>query len=205
MFVTHATWALERTPGMVSHVRPELVLADSGLPCDTFNFICRARLNRSAARAGALDAVSYFAGVQRPFSWWVGPADQPTDLGAVLQQIGLLEAETELAMAVTLDALSDSMPPISALEVSRVRSAVELETFARLSAANWDPPDQQVLTFYRRTAGVLLNAAAPQWLYLGCLDGEPVATAEAPCMPGPSGCSTSPLGRPSAAAGSVRR
>jgi ribosomal protein S18 acetylase RimI-like enzyme len=179
VFVTHATWALERTPGMVSQVRPELVLADSGLPCDTFNFICRARLDRAAARAGALDAVSYFTGMERPFSWWVGPADQPTDLAAILQQIGLQEAETELAMAVKLDALGDSMPPISALEVSRVRTEVELETFARLSAANWDPPDQQVLTFYRRTAAVLLNAAAPQWLYVGYMDGEPVATAEA--------------------------
>jgi hypothetical protein len=140
VFVTHATWALERTPGMVSQVRPELVLADSGLPCDTFNFICRARLDRAAARAGALDAVSYFTRVERPFSWWVGPADQPTDLGAVLQQIGLQEAETELAMAVTLDAWMENP---------------------------WPPPRRR-------------------------------------CSPGPSACSTSPLGRPSAAAGSVR-
>src|SRR5262245_18927255 len=85
VFVTHTTWALERTPGMSTRVRPELVLADSGLPCDTFNFVCRARLDAAGARAAALDAVSYFADVRRPFSWWVGPADQPGDLGAIIR------------------------------------------------------------------------------------------------------------------------
>jgi hypothetical protein len=43
VFVTHATWALSRTPRMLTRVRPELVLADSGLPCDTFNFVRRDR------------------------------------------------------------------------------------------------------------------------------------------------------------------
>jgi len=48
-FVTHVTWALERTPGMSCRVTPELVLADSDLACDTFNFICRSRLTPAAA------------------------------------------------------------------------------------------------------------------------------------------------------------
>src|SRR4029453_2051689 len=69
-FVTHVTWALERTPGMVIRVRPELVLADSGLPCDTFNFICRARLAGPDSKSVVLEAISYFSNVQRPFSWW---------------------------------------------------------------------------------------------------------------------------------------
>ena len=43
-FVVHVTWALPRTAGMVSRVRDDLVAADSGLACDTFNFVCRARL-----------------------------------------------------------------------------------------------------------------------------------------------------------------
>jgi ribosomal protein S18 acetylase RimI-like enzyme len=60
-----------------------------------------------------------------------------------------------------------------------VRTAAELDVFARLSAANWDPPDAQVLRFYERTAPALLSVESPQWLYVGYLDGEPVATAEA--------------------------
>jgi ribosomal protein S18 acetylase RimI-like enzyme len=178
-FVTHVTWALQRTPGMSARIAPELVLSDSGLCCDTFNFICRARLAPEAGRTAAAEAISYFARVERPFSWWVGPADRPRDLGTVLEELGLERAETELAMAVPLAAVRGPPPEVPGLDVRRVRTRDELETLARLSAANWTPPDPDVLAFYRRTAGALLDPAAPQWFYLGYLDGEPVATAEA--------------------------
>jgi ribosomal protein S18 acetylase RimI-like enzyme len=178
-FVTHVTWALERTPGMVTRVRPELVLADSGLPCDTFNFICRARLAGADPAAVVLEAISYFSGAQRPFSWWVGPADTPRDLGGTLERLGLARAESELAMALPLRGPTAPAPPVTGFEVRRVRTVAELDVFARLSAGNWDPPDAQVLRFYERTAPALLSAESPQWLYVGYLDEEGVATAEA--------------------------
>ena len=178
-FVTHATWVLERTAGMSCRITPSLVLADSGLPCDTFNFICRARLRPNDARQAAADAIDYFARVRRPFSWWVGPADRPGDLGATLDALGLERAESELAMAMPLEALPELLPPVPGLDVRRVSTEDELHTYARLSAANWTPPDPDVVTFYRRAAAALLHPACPQRLYLGWLDGEPVATAEA--------------------------
>ena len=178
-FVTHVTWALERTAGMLTRVTPELVLADSGLACDTFNFICRARLTPATARAAAAEAVAHFSRVGRPFSWWVGPGDRPAELGAVLEDLGLERAETELAMAVPLEAVTGAEPEAPGLEVRRVRTRDELDALARLSAANWTPPDPDVLAFYRRTADALLDPGAPQWLYLGYVDGHPVATAEA--------------------------
>ena len=178
-FVVHVTWAPARTAGMVVREGEDLVIADSGLPCDTFNFICRARLDESTARPVAVEALRYFEHARRPFSWWVGPDDRPNDLGVVLTSLGLEQAETELAMALPLVSLPDTVPPVPGLEVRRVRTASELNTLAQISAANWSPPDPQVLSFYRRTAAVLLDPVAPQWLYVGYLDGEPVATAEA--------------------------
>lgn len=178
-FVTHVTWPLERTAGMVADVRAGLVLGDSGLPCDTFNIVCRARLGGAGAREAALEAVSHFARVGRPFSWWVGPADHPRDLGRVLEELGLHPAETSLAMALPLASLPAPPPPVPGLEVRRVRTGAELDELARMAAANWTPPDPDVLAFYRRTAAALLDAEAPRWLYVGYLDGEPVATAEA--------------------------
>jgi ribosomal protein S18 acetylase RimI-like enzyme len=177
-FVTHVTWALERTAGMWCRRSPTLVVGDSGLGCDTFNFICRARFAPDEARPAAEAAVAYFTDVGRPFSWWVGPADRPAELGAALEAIGLERAESELAMAVPLDRLDEALPPVPGLEIRRVGTTSELDQFARLSAGNWTPPDPDVLTFYHRTAPVLLDRDCPQRLYLGYLDGEPVATAE---------------------------
>jgi ribosomal protein S18 acetylase RimI-like enzyme len=186
-FVTHATWVPERTPSMVARVDADLVLADSGLPCDTFNIVCRARLAGGWGLDRARDAVAHFRQVRRPFSWWVGPADEPTSLGSMLESLGLARAETELAMALPLEALPEGAPAAPGLDVRRVRTADELEVWAMLTASNWSPPDVHVVSFYRRAAPALLDPAAAQWLYLGSIDGEPVATGEATVQGGTVG------------------
>ena len=82
-------------------------------------------------------------------------------------------------MAFPLADLPARLDEVPGLEVRRVRTRDELDTLARLAAANWIPADRDVLTFYDRAAPVLLDPACPQWFFLGYLDGEPVATAEA--------------------------
>ncbi len=186
-FVVHVTWAPERTSGMSTVVGDDLVIADSGLPCDTFNFVCRARLERGVARKRVDSARDYYESRRRPFSWWVGPADRPRDLGQVLADAGLEAAEGELAMAMRLADLPDAVPPVQGFEVRRVEGAAELEVFARLSAANWTPPDDDVVTFYDSAAAALLAGDSPQLLYVGYLQGEPVATAEATVADGTAG------------------
>lgn len=171
-FVNHATWAATRTLGMRVLAEPRLVVVDSGLPCDTFNVICRARLTSRTAPPQIQTTLSFYASAHQPFSWWVGPADQPTDLGSYLIAAGLLRAETELAMAADLTALPGAplVPP--GLEIRRVRTEQELAHFAQIIG------DPYALRFYELTAPALLTPDAPQWFYLGYWDNQPVATAE---------------------------
>jgi GNAT superfamily N-acetyltransferase len=175
--VVHAGWLQRRIPGMHMNDQHDLVVIDSGLDCDTFNIVCSARLDRSHATDRARHTIEYFRRAQRAFSWWVGPADRPADLGQVLVEVGLQQAETELAMAADLSLLPQADAPRS-LHITRVRAEPELRAFARLNAANWTPPDAHVLRFYEQTAAALLAADCPLWLYVGYLDGEPVATSE---------------------------
>lgn len=176
-FVTHAGWAAARVSGMVVRDEPDLVLVDSGLACDTFNFVLRARLDRGTAASRIAGAVGHFRRARRPFSWWVGPADFPTDLGALLQAEGLEPSESELAMAANLVGLPEAPPP-AGLEIRRVRTGAGLADFARVNAANWSPPDENVLRFHERTAAVTLSPGVPQWFYVGYFEGAPVASAE---------------------------
>ena len=97
----------------------------------------------------------------------------------MLESVGLERTETELAMALRLDDLPDRHPEVPGLEVRRVRTTAQLESWANVTASNWTPPDPGVVSFYRRTASALLDPDAPQWLYLGLLNGVAVATAEA--------------------------
>jgi len=177
-FVTHASLVARSVGGMHVAEQPDLTLVDSGLACDTFNFVCRARLTPESADRRIAEAVSYFGAVGRPFSWWVGPADQPRDLGDRLVEAGLERAETELAMAAELDLLPEKMPAPDQLGIRRVATTADLERFALILAANGTPPDPDVLSFYEQATSIVLDSDCAQRLYLGFLGDEPVATAE---------------------------
>jgi len=176
---THFTWVQRRTRGMRVRDDPGFVLTDSGLPCDTFNAVCRARLTPPGAEAAISEAVGWFTRAGRPFSWWVGPADTPSNLGALLESGGRLEpSETELAMALDLTGLETGNSTPRGLDIQPVTTAAQVRAFAEINAANWSPPDPWVLHFYEVATPVLLARDSPIRLYLGYLDGAPVATAE---------------------------
>jgi len=174
----HMSWVQGRTTGM-SVLRDEhLVLADSGLACDTFNTVCRARLTNLMLEERVATAVGYFRTVARPFSWWVGPGDRPARLEATLLAAGLEAAESELAMALDLASLDErwAAPPV--MSIDRVRTREQARHFGAINAANWDPPDMDVLRFYEAAEPVLLVADSPLWLYVGYVGDRPVASAE---------------------------
>lgn len=175
----HATAATTRLPGARVRIDPDLVVVDSGLPCDTFNMVCRARLNESSAVRRVGDALAFLAEWGRPFSWWLGPGNTPDGLAAILVRAGLVEAERELAMALDLAMLPIYPPVVNGLTIRRVRTAQELATFAMLLASNWTPPDAQVMRYYALAEPALLAPDGVQWLYLGWMDDRAVATAEA--------------------------
>jgi GNAT superfamily N-acetyltransferase len=176
--VVHASWVpLHLRDARVQH-DDDLVLVDSGLPCDTFNLACRAWLAPGSALDRIRDALEFFAVTRHPFSWWLGPDHSPPDLPALLQDAGLQPAETELAMALDLADLPAPPERPATLHIRRVQTPRDLGAFAKISAANWSPPDANVLRFYELAEAALLAPDSPQWLYLGVLDTIPVATAE---------------------------
>lgn len=175
--VLHMTWAHARVPGMHAQVDPTLALADSGLATDTFNTVSCTRL--TAGDQGRVeDAVAYFRTRGRPFSWWLGPGDEPESLPSMLRSAGLREMESEVAMAADLRALPKSASIPAGLRIVQVRTAEALRRFAEINAANWNPPDSNVLEFYDRAADVLFGPGSPFVFYVGYLDDTPVATAE---------------------------
>lgn len=175
--VTHMTWVQARLPGARVELDDALVLSDSGLPCDTFNFVCRARLD-AAAPAAIARAAGHFSAVRRPFSWWVGPADRPAELGRMLLDAGFAAAESEVAMAADLGRIADADTAPEGLRIERATTPARILDFARINAANWDPPDAHVVSFYRLATPLLCRPDAPLRLYVGYLDDVPVATAE---------------------------
>ncbi len=179
--VTHLSWIQEGTRGMHVFSDDELVVVDSGLATDTFNIVCRARLphGSSAERIGSV--LRHFRSNRRPFTWWVGPADRPLDLGSILLERGFAAAGTEPGMAADLDGLqslaSVDVSP-GGLRIERARTEAQVRDFAEALASLGEPPDPTVVDFYECAASTLLRPESPLWLYVGYLGREPVSTAE---------------------------
>jgi GNAT superfamily N-acetyltransferase len=99
-------------------------------------------------------------------------------LGKLLIAAGLHPAETEMGMAADLNRLQNADLSPHGLQVRRVHTPAQLQDFAHIVAANWTPPDGEVLRFYNLAAPVLLTDDSPLWFYVGYLDEVPVAGAE---------------------------
>ncbi len=81
-------------------------------------------------------------------------------------------------MAADLQALRLGELSPGGLQIRRVHTAAQLQDFAQITAANWTPPDVEVLRFYELAAPALLANDAAIWLYVGYLGEVPVAAAE---------------------------
>jgi ribosomal protein S18 acetylase RimI-like enzyme len=176
--LVHAAWAQSRAPGMSVSSARGVTAVDSGLACDTFNCILAARLTEEAADAAIAAVLGHFDRVGRPFSWWVGPADRPADLGRRLEAAGLAAAEGELAMSARLEAPPFDNPAPPELSIEHVTTPAQLSDFAAVNAANWSPPDTNVLRFYALASSVLLSRESPFRFFVGRVGREPVATLE---------------------------
>ncbi|ATL31446.1 Protein export cytoplasm protein SecA ATPase RNA helicase [Streptomyces formicae] len=155
----------------------DLLVADSGLGDDTFNIVAAARFGPDTARERIAETVGALARTGRPFSWWVGPASEPGDLGERLVAAGLVESESESGMWRDL---GDALPEAHAdgLDIRVVTSEEQLADYAGVLAANWDPPAATVRRFFADTAPWALAADCPARYLVGYVDGRPVCSAE---------------------------
>jgi hypothetical protein len=172
---THMSWVQARLPGARVIEAPDLMLVDSGLATDTFNVICRARLAPETLQVRIAEALAFFQEFDRPFSWWVGPSDQPEGLGQALSQAGLVAAEEEVGMGAPLMELAPVETAPHGLRIERATQPSQVTDFARIVAANWSPPDLTVLAYYTAAASLILDSDSPirlRWLSGGAPGGS---------------------------------
>src|ERR1044072_4418652 len=91
----HACHLHRHLPGATVTETDDLLIADSGLPDDTFNIVAAARSSVDVAAA-----VRTIRATGRPFPWWGGQG--PDGLGELLTAAGLVRSETETGMWLDL-------------------------------------------------------------------------------------------------------
>jgi GNAT superfamily N-acetyltransferase len=185
----HASWLHRSTPGMSVRRSGGVLVADSGLDDDTFNFVGGAALTAENAPGRIREVLADVTATGRSFAWRVGPASAPRGLAVLLTEAGLPPAEAEPAMWMSPDAADGAVTATAGagLEIRLVRTSAELRDWAWVLAANWDPPSATVLEFYERTASRLLTPGGPARLLVGYHHGRPACTAEVVVHAGTAG------------------
>jgi ribosomal protein S18 acetylase RimI-like enzyme len=173
---THLGHLVQAMPGGRVLSEGDLFVADSGLSCDTLNVVACARLDSQEADARIKSVVHSFQG--RRFSWWLGPEDTPNDLPLRLQAAGLNHVESDLRMQLDLHRWAPATASPCSLCIRSATTAIRMDQFAAVVAANWSPPDQHLMRFYRQTAHVALRPDSPLRFFVGYLEGEAVTTCE---------------------------
>lgn len=173
----HASHLHRATPGMTVQQTDDLLIADSGLDDDTFNFVGLAAFTSVTAPTRIDKTLRDLAATGRSFAWRIGPASTPANLSELLARAGRPSAQPEPAMWLRLSAWQPPPPPPS-LDLRVVRTLAELTDWTWVLAANWDPPSPTVVRFYAATAGRVLDPDCPARFVVGYCDGRPVCSAE---------------------------
>jgi ribosomal protein S18 acetylase RimI-like enzyme len=173
----HVSYLHSALPGATVTTTGDLLVADSGINDDTFNVVTAARFTPDTANARIAETVRALRATRRRFSWWVGPASTPSNLGARLAAAGLPASEYETAMWAPLAGIPE-VAPLYGLNIQSVRTPAQLAEFAAIQAANWSPPAPGVHRYFELAAPVALRPESPGHYLVGYHRREPVCAAE---------------------------
>jgi GNAT superfamily N-acetyltransferase len=175
-FHLHTLAIPTKVPGMTVHQRPGLSFVDCGFPCDTFNIV-HIQNGKSLTAEELTQVKSYYEQHNSVCCVWIAESQLVANAETALNESGFSRLNKEPGMYLDLSVYS----PVDHIKHSgmrRISSIQELSAFATIIAHNWEPPDPQVIRFYKEAAQVILSSGH-QTLFMVYYEGDtPVATLE---------------------------
>jgi ribosomal protein S18 acetylase RimI-like enzyme len=174
-----------RLPGVEVHDGPDLLCMMGGLPDPMYNAVYRVAFPTGQAGAridGLLER--YRARRCLPMTWVITPATPPRDLATHLQARGFAHAFRGVGMAANLHSLAGPPTP-PGLVVERVRTEAQLQRWLQPVTVAFDLHPTTAAAFSDLFAA--FGPAVPWQLFLGLVDGQPVAASRLFCAAGVAG------------------
>lgn len=171
-----AWWLLAEAGDAERHDEDGLRWYHTGVGDMHLNPVLATHLDEGAADALIDETLAELRRRGSPFVWWAMPSAQPADLAERLAARGLIDDGTWPGMAVAVDDLVE-VPPIDRLEIRRVRTAEDFDTYVGVFAPILSPSPAFTDYFVRAARRIGFADDAPEEHFVGLLHGEPVATA----------------------------
>lgn len=148
---------------------------DSGLKSDTFN-VAFVRKGAAVDNARLAELRSFYEMRQAAFCLWLPEDELSPPLFRSLSEQQLSRQASALGMGLRMTDYDPKEVVNPAIE--RVTTPAQLSEYAGVIAANWSPPDPDVMQFYTQAAAIYLGAASKSQLYVFRQGGQVVSTIE---------------------------
>lgn len=166
---------LSTLPHATLHDEPGLLWFETGVNDSPFNGVLQTRLAPEALPDAIERVRRHFEQRRLSFHWHLGPEVQPANLGDLLIEHGIGHDEDEPGMAADLLARDFDLPTVSNLNISPVTTEDHVRQWSRTTYCG--APEEAIQGVFTAYSGLPLDPQSPLRLYLGTLDGEPVATS----------------------------
>ncbi|HZR42318.1 MAG TPA: GNAT family N-acetyltransferase [Ktedonobacteraceae bacterium] len=166
---------LSTLPHAALHDEGGLLWFETGVDSAAFNGVFQTRLQREVLPAAIERVHAHFQQRHLPFHWHLGPSSQPTNFGDLLEAHGIRYDEDEPGMAADLRALNEDLPVVSNLIIQPVITENQVHQWSRTTYCG--APEKEIQNLFRVYSRLPFGPQSTLRLYLGMLDGEPVATA----------------------------
>ncbi len=175
-FYLHSWKIPAQTSGMKVVHLDHLTYVDSGLSCDTFNII-HVR-DGAALQESEIDrAIEHFRSRNLEYCIWLNSQNLSDGVKKIFDIEAVKKQNEEAGMVLQLDSYDPKKDELHS-NIRIVGSNDELNDYAQVIARNWNPADQNVLTYFERTRDKYLNSKNGIMLLVYYHEGDPVSTVE---------------------------
>jgi len=121
-----------------------------------------------------------------PMTWFVIPSTQPGDLGRYLEMYQFVPIGRTPGMAADLWAMEERLPP-TGLVIEQVSNREQLKQWLHPVTASFELSQAVASAFFELFAGRGFGPDVPWQLFVGLVEGQPVAASRLFCAAGVAG------------------
>jgi len=175
-FNLHSLKVPSQTNGMKVFYKPGLTYVDSGLSCDTFNIIHIVDAQQ-LVEDDFTEAINYFRRKSFVFCIWISEENLIDKVQDYFEKLGVRQQNKEPGMTLDLKEYAEQKNVLHD-RVKIITTSEELTDYACVIAANWSPPDQNIMEYFRAAGNHLLSKQNNILLLAHYEEGKPVAVVE---------------------------